>query len=86
MSFSEKSSDTKISPKVTPTVLPQKAKASDDVLMVGQCVALINSELRGKIVSIGKKIKIELEDGLTIDAAYGEFTVTHEHELSALIL
>ena len=54
ISFSEKSTDTKMPPKVTPAI------------------------------SLGKTVRIELEDGLTINAAYGEFAVTHEHELSAL--
>ena len=44
----------------------------------------MDSDLRGKIVSLGKTVKIELEDGLTINAAYGEFAVTHEHELTVL--
>lgn len=56
----------------------------EGVLKVGQCVVLMDSDLRGKIVSIGKKVKIELEDGLTIDAAYGEFAVTDASEISCL--
>ena len=71
VSFSEKSSDAKIS-------------ASDDSLKVGQSVVMMDSDLRGKIVALGRKVKIELEDGLTIDAAYGEFAVTRNHELSVL--
>ena len=54
------------------------------VLKVGQKVVLMDSDLRGKIVSLGKTVKIELEDGLVIKAAYGEFAVTHEDEISAL--
>ena len=84
ISFSEKSTDTKMPPKVTPDVTSQKTKVSDDGLKVGQSVALMDSDLRGKIISLGKTVRIELEDGLTINAAYGEFAVTHEHELSAL--
>ena len=84
ISFSEKSTDTKMPPKVTPAVSSQKTKVSDDGLKVGQSVALMDSDLRGKIISLGKTVRIELEDGLTINAAYGEFAVTHEHELSAL--
>ena len=84
ISFSEKSTDTKMPPKVTPAVSSQKTKVSDDELKVGQSVALMDSDLRGKIISLGKTVRIELEDGLTINAAYGEFAVTHEHELSAL--
>ena len=84
VSFSEKSSDAKMSPKVTQAAASQKPKISDDGLKVGQSVALMDSDLRGKIISLGKTVKIELEDGLTINAAYGEFAVTHEHEVSAL--
>ena len=84
ISFSEKSTDTKMPPKVTPAVSSQKTKVSDDGLKVGQSVALMDSDLRGKIISLGKTVRIELEDGLAINAAYGEFAVTHEHELSAL--
>ena len=55
-----------------------------DILKVGQSVVLMDSSLRGKIAAIGKKVKIELEDGLLIDAAYGEFAVTSDSELSSL--
>ena len=61
-----------------------KISASDDALKVGQSVVMMDSDLRGKIVALGRKVKIELDDGLTIDAAYGEFAVTRDHELSAL--
>jgi hypothetical protein len=80
----EKSSDAKISAKVTHSEVSQRAKASDDALKVGQSVVMMDSDLRGKIVALGRKVKIELEDGLTIDAAYGEFAVTRDHELYAL--
>ena len=55
-----------------------------DILKVGQSVVLMDSSLRGKIAAIGKTVKIELEDGLLIDAAYGEFAVTSDSELSCL--
>jgi hypothetical protein len=55
-----------------------------DILKVGQSVVLIDSSLRGKIAAIGRTVKIELEDGLLIDAAYGEFAVTSDSELSSL--
>ena len=84
VSFSEKSSDAKMSRKVTPAEVSQKPKVSDDGLKVGQSVVLMDSDLRGKIVSLGRSVKIVLEDGLIIDAAYGEFAVTQEHEISAL--
>ena len=61
---------------------PTKAKESH--LKIGQTVVLMDSDLRGKIVSIGRKVLIELEDGLTIEAAYGEFAVTDATELKAL--
>lgn len=54
------------------------------VLQVGQKVVLMDSDLRGTIVSIGRTVGIELEDGLVLQAAYGEFAVTHEGEISAL--
>ena len=53
-------------------------------LHVGQSVVLMDSDLRGKIVRLGKRVTIELEDGLMIEAAYGEFAVTSETEISAL--
>lgn len=55
-----------------------------DILKVGQSVVLMDSSLRGKIAAIGKTVKIELEDGLLIDAAYGEFAVTSDSEISCL--
>ena len=57
---------------------------AENVLKVGQKVVLMDSDLRGKIVSLGRTVKIELEDGLVIKAAYGEFAVTHADEISAL--
>lgn len=54
------------------------------VLKVGQKVVMMNSDLRGKIVSLGKTVSIELEDGFVIQAAYGEFAVTCDTEVSAL--
>jgi hypothetical protein len=84
VSFSDNTSDARILPKVTSAKVSHESKVSDDVLKVGQSVVLMDSDLRGKIVSISKKVKIELEEGLIIDAAYGEFAVTQDHELSAL--
>ena len=57
---------------------------SGNVLKVGQKVVLMDSDLRGKIVSLGRTVGIELEDGLKIKAAYGEFAVTDDGEISAL--
>jgi hypothetical protein len=56
----------------------------DKAPKVGQTVVLMDSDLRGKIVSLGKTVTIELEDGLEIQAAYGEFAVTDQAEISAL--
>ena len=73
VTFSEKTSDAKVSPKV-----------SEDGLKVGQSVVLMDSNLRGKIVELGKKVKIELEDGLVIESTYGEFAVTDKAEIASL--
>ena len=56
----------------------------EKVLRVGQKVVLIDSDYRGKIISLGKTVEIELEDGLIIKSAYNEFAVTDESEISAL--
>lgn len=57
---------------------------TENILKVGSKVVLMDSNLRGQIVSIGKSVEIELEDGLTIMASYGEFAVTDDQEISAL--
>ena len=59
-------------------------KETESVLKVGQKVVLMDSDLRGKIISLGRTVEIELEDGLTIQATYGEFAVTEDHEIHAL--
>ena len=82
VSFSEKTSDAKVSPKVTPaTATP---KDSHNGLKTGQSVVLMDSNLRGKIIGLGKKVKIELADGLIIESAYGEFAVTDMAEIASL--
>ena len=53
-------------------------------LQVGQSVVMMDSDHRGKIASLGRMVRIELEDGLVIEAAYGEFAVTDDTELEAL--
>ena len=58
--------------------------ARSNILKVGQGVVLMDSSLRGKIAAIGRTVKIELEDGMLIDAAYGEFAVTDDAEISSL--
>ena len=84
VTFSEKTSDAKMIPKVTPTVVEQKPKVSEEGLKVGQSVVLMDSNLRGKIVGLGKRVRIELEDGLVIESAYGEFAVTDKAEIASL--
>lgn len=72
-------------PETKPSVRPVSATtAKENSLKIGQSVVLMDSDLRGRIVSIGRKIGIELEDGLVIEAAYGEFAVTSLSELSSL--
>ena len=84
VTFSEKSSDTNISSKVTPATVERKPEASDEGLKIGQGVVLMDSNLRGKIVGLGKTVRIELEDGLVIESAYGEFAVTDKAEIASL--
>lgn len=84
VTFSEKTSDTKMSPKVTPATATPKPKDSNDGLKIGQSVVLMDFNLRGKIVGLGKTIRIELEDGLVIESAYGEFAVTDKSEIASL--
>ena len=57
---------------------------SEDGLKVGMKVVLMDSDLRGTIVSLGKTVEIESENGLTIQAAYGEFAVTDAEEIKTL--
>lgn len=72
-------------PERKPSVRPVSATtAKESSLKVGQSVVLMDSDLRGRIVSIGRKVGIELEDGLVIEASYGEFAVTSLSELSSL--
>ena len=83
VSFSETAPHAKVSPKVTPANAP-KPIVSDKGLKVGQSVVLMDSNLRGKIVGLGKNVRIELEDGLVIESAYGEFAVTDKEEIANL--
>ena len=62
----------------------QARETKQGELHVGQSVVLMDSDLRGKIARLGKRVTIELEDGLVIEAAYAEFAVTCETEISAL--
>ena len=83
VTFSEKIPDIKASTKVTPAAAP-KPKESDMGLKTGQSVVLMDSNLRGKIIGLGKTVRIELEDGLIIESAYGEFAVTDKSEIASL--
>lgn len=63
----------------------QSKTGSGTVLKIGQKVVLMDSDLRGKIISLGRTAGIELEEGLVIQAAYGEFAVTDDKEMTALM-
>lgn len=65
-------------------IISKRRTSDDGWLRKGQAVVLMDSDLRGRIVSIGRTVGIELEDGLMIEAAYGEFAVTDPAELSSL--
>ena len=71
-------------PQQTSPSAQKQPKTGEDLLKVGQGVVLMDSDLRGHIVSLGRKVCIELEDGLIIEAAYGEFAVTDKTELETL--
>lgn len=73
---------TTLQPK--PQTQPQQPNAKETHLKVGQSVVLMDSSLRGHIVALGKRVGIELEDGLLIEASYGEFAVTDGTELQSL--
>ena len=83
VAFSDKTPDIRMSTKVTPAV-GQKPKESDDSLRTGLSVVMMDSDLRGRIIGLGKTVRIELEDGLVIEAAYGEFAVTDKAEIASL--
>ena len=83
VTFSDKTSDAKMSPKVTAAAAP-KPKESDEGLKIGQSVVLMDSNLRGKIIGLSRTVRIELEDGLVIESAYGEFAVTDRAEIASL--
>ena len=83
VTFSEKGSDAEMSTKDR-TEAAQKSKVSDVVIKVGQSIVLMDSNLRGKIIGVGKTVRIELEDGLVIESGYGEFAVTDKAEIASL--
>ena len=80
INFSEQSSHTQpAAEKDSVCKKPELSlKKSEGVLKVGQKVVLMDSDLRGRIISLGKTVGIELEDGLTIKLAYGQFAVTDD--------
>ena len=84
ISFSEKASHPKESPQIISSGGTHKSDCSDEGLKVGQSVVMMDSNLRGKIVGLGKTVRIELEDGLVIESAYGEFAVTRKAEIASL--
>lgn len=72
-------------PETKPSVISTSVTTVKETpLKVGQSVVLMDSDLRGRIVYISRKVGIELEDGLVIEAAYGEFAATSLSELSSL--
>ena len=71
-------------PHPKPQAQSQQPKVKETHLKVGQQVVLMDSSLRGHIVALGKRVGIELEDGLLIEASYGEFAVTDNTELETL--
>ena len=83
MTFSEEASPVQVSSNVAPATAT-KPDESDKGLKIGQSVVLMDSDLRGKIIALGKTVRIELEDGLVIESAYGEFAVTDKKEIATL--
>ena len=83
VTFSESTSDAKMPMKVTLSTA-QKSQEPDKGLKIGQSIVLMDSDLRGKITGLGKTVRIELEDGLVIESAYGEFAVTDKDEIASL--
>ena len=72
---------------VAPVEKPREEKPvvkSERSLKVGMRVVLMDSDLRGTIVSFGKTVGIELEDGLIIKASYNEFAITDADEIKTL--
>ena len=84
VTFSEKTPDIKVSTKVTPAAAP-KPKESDMGLKTGQSVVLMDSNLRGKIIGLGKTVRIELEDGLVIESAVLYICVCFHHIINIIL-
>ena len=66
------------------TTVKESQKPEETQLQVGQSVVLMDSNLRGRIIRLGRTVTIELEDGLIIESVYGEFAVTHKTEIESL--
>ena len=84
VSFSDEVSDARMSSQVTPVAATPEPKDYNGGLKVGQSIVLMDSNLRGKIIGLGKIVRIELEDGLVIESPYGEFAVTDKEEIASL--
>ena len=85
VSFSEESAiPTSQEAKAKEIQTAQPKISEENVLKVGMYIVMMDSDLRGNIISLGKTVGIELEDGMIIQAAYGEFAVTDKAEISAL--
>ena len=81
VSFSEKAALTAVEAEIKQDCI----KESDErALKVGQKVIMMDSNLHGTIISLGKTVGIEVEDGLKIRATYGEFAVSDDQERTAL--
>lgn len=66
------------------TTVKESQKPGETQLRIGQSVVLMDSNLRGRIIRLGRTVTIELEDGLVIESVYGEFAVTHKTEIESL--
>ena len=84
ITFSDKTPDSKMPMKVKPAAVTPKPKVSDNGLNVGKSIVQMDSSLRGTIIGLGKTVRIELEDGLVIESAYGGFAVTDKTEIASL--
>ena len=84
ISFSEGHAAAASAAASKPAQSASAAKKQEEGLKVGQSVVMMDSDHRGRIISLGKTVGIELEDGLIIHAAYGEFAVTHSAEITAM--
>ena len=44
------------------------SRSKEEGLKVGQDVVMMDSDYRGKIIGLGRTVRIELEDGLVIES------------------